>query len=133
MGVELIEDVAAKLREPNYWHVATLNPDGSPQVTPVWADLRDGRILVNTVVGRKKDRNLRSDDRVALSLHIPEGYANIAIQGRVVERIEGDQAERHIDELARKYTGNDYAGRTPDMRRVTFLIEPVHVWYRPPM
>jgi PPOX class probable F420-dependent enzyme len=133
MSAELTEEVVKKLQEAHFWHVATLNPDGSPQVTPVWAGLRGDRVLVNTAAGRKKDRNLRNDDRVALSLHIPEGYANIAIQGRVVETIEGDQAERDIDELSRKYTGEDYGGRTPDMRRVTFLIEPVHVWYRPPM
>jgi PPOX class probable F420-dependent enzyme len=128
----LTREVRNAFEAVHYWSVATINPDGSPQVTPVWAGLDGDRILVNTAAGRKKDRNLQHDPRIALCLHIPEsGSANIAVQGRVVERIEGDRATADIDALARKYTGRDYAGWTPEMRRVTYLIEPLRVFHRP--
>jgi PPOX class probable F420-dependent enzyme len=128
---ELTDEARTHLEAAHYWSVATLNPDGSPQVTPVWAGLDGDRILINTAAGRKKDRNLQNDPRVALCLHIPEsGSNNIGIQGRVVERVEGDRANADIDALSRKYTGKDYAGWTPGMRRVTYLIEPLRVFQR---
>ncbi len=128
---QLTDEAREALAAAHYWSVATINPDGSPQVTPVWAGVDGDRVLINTAAGRKKDRNLQHDPRVALCLHIPDsGSANIAVQGRVVERIEGDRAAADIDALARKYTGKDYAGWTPDMRRVTYLIEPVRVFQR---
>jgi PPOX class probable F420-dependent enzyme len=129
--VELTGGGRAAIEDTHFWSLATVNPDGSPQVTPVWAGLDGDRILVNTALGRKKDRNLQRDPRVALCVHVPgSGAANIAIQGRVVERIEGDRATADIDALARKYTGSDYAGWTPGMRRVTYLIEPLRIWSR---
>jgi PPOX class probable F420-dependent enzyme len=129
---ELTAEAREAFEGAHYWSVATLNPDGSPQVTPVWAGLDGDRILVNTAAGRKKDRNLQHDPRVALCLHVPgSGATNLAVQGQVVERIEGERASADIDTLARKYTGKDYAGWTPDMRRVTYLIDPLRVWFRP--
>jgi PPOX class probable F420-dependent enzyme len=132
-SVELGGEVLKKLREPNFWHLATANPDGSPQSTVVWVDTRDGRILINTAYPRKKPRNLDREPRVALSLHDPENpYANIQIQGRVVDRITGEQADRDIDALSAKYTGRTpYPWRQEGEQRVTYLIEPLHVWYRP--
>jgi PPOX class probable F420-dependent enzyme len=122
---ELDENLRKALREPNFWHVATVNPDGSPHVTTVWADLRDGdRILVNSAVGRRKPR-------VALSFHTSDGgYRSGAIQGRVVESYTGDQADQDIDALAKKYLGEDkYPWRAPDEQRVSFLIEPTHAFH----
>lgn len=127
---ELPDDVRAALEAPNFWHLATVNPDGSPQSTTVWVHTRDGKILVNTALGRKKPRNLEREPRVALSWHETEdgAYKSASIQGRVVDTITGDQAEKDIDDLAQKYIGQSpYPWRSPGEQRVTFLIEPERV------
>ena len=129
---ELPDSVREAIEGKNFWHLATLNPDGSPQSTPVWVATRDGRILVNTYLGRTKQRNLDHDPRVALSLHDPENpYSNMAVQGRVVDRIVGPEAESDIDALSEKYVGQTpYPWREPGQERVTYLIEPTRVWER---
>jgi PPOX class probable F420-dependent enzyme len=108
-------------------HLATLMPDGKPQVTPVWIDY-DGRyILMNTAEGRQKDRNLQRNGTVALSILDPENpYRYLEVRGRVVERtLEG--ADQHIDAMAKKYLGQDkYPFRQPGEVRVIFKIEPEH-------
>jgi PPOX class probable F420-dependent enzyme len=127
---ELPDTVRHALEGTNFWHLATLNPDGSPQVTPVWVGVRDGKVFVNSHTGRKKQRNLDHDPRVALSAYDPDSpYSNMAIQGRVVDRIEGLQAEADINELAHKYMGKDYPLQEGE-QRVTYVIEPTHVWQR---
>ncbi len=128
---ELPESVRQAIEGKNFWHLATVNPDGSPQSTPVWVHTRDGKILVNTALDRKKPRNIGREPRVALSWHetTPEGdYRNVQIQGKVVETITGDQAEKDIDDLALKYVDQTpYPWRSPGEQRVTFLIEPVRI------
>jgi len=128
---ELSDSVRSAIEDTNFWHLATVNPDGSPQSTPVWVSTRDGKILVNTALGRKKPRNISRDPRVALSWHgeTPEGaYRNIQVQGRVVDTIEGDQAEKDIDDLALKYIGKTpYPWRKDGEARVTYLIEPLRI------
>lgn len=107
--------------------LATLMPDGSPQVSPVWCDF-DGRyILVNSAKGRLKDRNIRRDPRVALDLMDPDNpYRHLSIRGRVAEITE-DGADQHIDKLAKKYLGADrYPNRAPGEVRVLYKIEPLH-------
>jgi PPOX class probable F420-dependent enzyme len=134
VAVRLPDEVKALLDAPNFWHLATLNPDGSPHSTVMWADRRGDRILFNTALGRIKPRNLEHDRRVALSLADPEHpYSNVSIQGQVVETIDGDEALRDIDSLATKYMGVEtYPFLAPGERRVTYLVEPRSVWYRPP-
>lgn len=128
---ELPSSVREAIEGKNFWHLATVNPDGSPQSTPVWVHTRDGKILVNTALGRKKARNIEREPRVALSWHettAEGGYRNIQIQGKVVDTITGDQAERDIDDLALKYVDQTpYPWRAPGERRVTFLIEPIRI------
>src|SRR5207253_10241928 len=87
---ELSDSIRKALEDANFWHVATVNPDGSPHSTAVWVELRGDRILVNTAKGRKKHRNLEHDPRVAMSWHTHEGggYHSAAIQGRAVESYE---------------------------------------------
>jgi PPOX class probable F420-dependent enzyme len=107
-------------------HLATLNSDGSPQVTPVWVDWDGGtRIFVNTARGRVKDRNLRRDGRVALSIADPANpYRYLAVQGRV-SNITEEGADAHIDKMAKKYLGKDkYPGRAPGEVRVLATITP---------
>ena len=107
--------------------LATLNPDGSPQVTPVWVDY-DGRyVLINTAEGRQKDRNLQRDRRVALSITDPDNpYRYLEIRGRVVEITE-QGADANIDKLAKKYLGVDkYPYRQPSETRVIYKIQSEH-------
>ena len=129
-----LPEVAQKLfREPNFAHLATIMPDGSPQVTPVWVDF-DGRyILVNTAEGRQKPRNIRRDPRVAIDIIGREDpYRMVTVRGRVVE-VTHDGADEHIDKLAKKYLGQDkYPFRAPGERRVMFKIEPEYVTAWPP-
>ena len=106
-------------------HLATLMSDGSPQTTPVWIDIDDeGYVLVNTAPGRIKDRNVRRDPRVALSItDLADPYRWIAVRGRVVERrVEG--AWEHINELSMRYRGQPYP--IPG-DRVMFRIEPERI------
>jgi PPOX class probable F420-dependent enzyme len=122
---ELSEHMRQLLSNPNYGFLGTADPDGWPQVTPVWVDVDDNRVLVNTALGRVKERNARSEPRVALSVAARDNpWDKVDIRGRVVEFIEGDEAERHIDKLAKKYLGHDtYQFRAPGERRVIFAIE----------
>ena len=109
-------------------HFCTLMPDGSPQASPVWVDYADGRIMVNSAVGRVKDKNVRADARVALSIADPDNpYRCLMVRGRVVE-ISEDGADAHIDKMAKKYMDADaYPFRTPTEVRVIYYIEPERV------
>jgi PPOX class probable F420-dependent enzyme len=84
-------------QKPAFANLATLNSDGSPQVTPVWVDFDGTHLVVNTAKGRLKDRNLRREPRVAIALLDPQNpYRYLGIQGRVVEMTE-QGADAHID------------------------------------
>ena len=101
----------------------TLMPDGTPQTTPVWVDYSGDEILVNSAVGRQKDKNVRRDPRVALAIVDPDNpYRYVEVRGRVRE-ITQDGAEDHIDAMARKYLGKDkYPYRQPGEQRVLYKI-----------
>jgi len=108
-------------------HIATLMPDGSPQVSPVWVDYDGKYVLVNTARGRQKDLNIRRDPRVALAIMDPDNsYRKLLLRGKVVEVITNG-AEQHIDALAVKYTGEKYAWRTEGMLREILKIKIHHV------
>ena len=112
----------------SFANLATVMPDGSPQVTPVWFDYKDGKVLVNTARGRVKDRNMTQNAKVALAISDPENpYRHIQVRGRVVGITE-EGADAHIDSLAMKYMGLDkYPYRRPGEVRVIFTIEPTSV------
>ena len=128
MASPLPDDVRELLEAPNFAHLATLMPDGSPQVSPVWVDLDGDRVLVNSAEGRAKPRNIRRDPRVALAVYSEQNpYAHATVRGRVVE-ITHEGADAHIDKMAKKYLGQDkYPYRQPGEERVIFVIEPEHV------
>jgi len=106
-------------------HLATIMPDGTPQVTPVWFDYTNGKIRVNSAKGRVKVRNMQEGAPVALSILDPDNaYRYIQIRGRV-EHVTEEGASAHIDSLSKKYLGKDkYPYGEPGQVRVTFEIEP---------
>ena len=107
--------------------LATLMPDGSPQLTPLWVMYEAPYVIINSAAGRVKDRNMRRDPRVALEVHDPENpYRYVSIQGRVVEITE-EGARDVINALSEKYTGNPVYGGPPDETRVTYKILPEQV------
>ena len=126
---KLSEKARKLFTDPNYLFVGTVNSDGSPQVTPVWTDEKDGKIRFNTAVGRVKERNLRRDPRVGLSITARDNpYDKADIGGRVVDWIEGEEADAHIDDLADKYLGQrPYPWRNPEEKRVIVVMEPERV------
>ncbi len=108
--------------------LATIMPDGSPQVSPVWVDYDGEEILINTAVGRQKYLNMRRDARVAVAIQDPDNpYRKLLVRGRVIEMTEKG-ADEHIDMLARKYTGAEkYQNRRPGEVRVIVKIKARHV------
>lgn len=108
-----------------YVHLATLMADGSPQVSPVWAETDGDLVVVNSAAGRVKDRNIKRDARVALSAtHPDDPFRAVMIRGRVVKVTE-EGAEDGIDRLARKYIGGErYEWRRPGEVRVAYYIQP---------
>jgi len=109
----------------NFGFLATLMPDGSPQITPVWIDREGDIILVNTTVGRVKHKNITRDPRVALAIIDHENpYTMVSIRGRVVE-ITTEGAEEHIDKLAKKYLGLEkYPWKRKGETRIILKINP---------
>ena len=125
-----LSDKARKLFEdPNLLFVGTVNSDGSPQVTPVWTHVENRYITFNTAVGRAKERNLRRDPRVGLSITSRDDPMDkVDVIGRVVNMIEGDEAEGQIDDLSEKYIGQrPYPWRRGEIR-VKVVVEPVRVY-----
>ena len=106
-------------------HIATLQPDGSPQVTPVWFDYTNGVIRVNTAKGRVKARNMSQGSKVALSVLDPDNaYRYIQIRGTVTKETT-DGAVKHIDSLAKKYLDKDvYPWHSDKETRVIYEITP---------
>ena len=115
-------------KKPAFASLATLNPDGTPQVTPVWVDYDGKNILVNTAKGRVKHRNLQRNPQVALVIPDPENpYRYLGIQGRVTEMTDSG-ADAHIDRMAKKYLNKDkYPFRQPGEMRVLLKITPSKV------
>jgi len=109
-------------------NLGTIMSDGSPQVTPVWVDYDGKYVRFNSALGRVKDRNVRRDARVSLSILDPDNpYRYLAIRGRVVE-ITQKGADEHINSLSQKYLGKAvYPFRQPGEVRVIYKIEPEKV------
>ena len=113
------------LNDANFAFLATLMPDGSPQLTPTWVDLEEDQILVNTAEGRQKPRNISRDPRVAIVVSPSDNpYAYASIRGTVVD-ITSNGAQSHADKLAKKYLGEDrFPFNKPGEKRVILKINP---------
>ena len=127
---ELTDEVRKALGSKNFWAWRRSTPTARRRTR--WSGCRssDGKILVNTALGRKKPRNLETNPSVALSWFDPDNpYSTRSrIQGRVAETYTGDQAEADIDSAAKKYIDEDvYPWRKEGEHRVSYLIEPTHI------
>lgn len=119
------EEYRDLFQKPAFASLATLMPDGRPQVTPVWVDFDGAHVMVNSARDRQKDRNMRRDSRVSLAIMDPDNpYRYLEIRGEVVDITE-DGAQDHIDKMARKYLGKDkYPFSQPGEVRVLYKIQP---------
>ncbi len=129
----LMNDKAVKLFEgSNLVFIATIMKDGSPQLSPVWANYEDGHILVNTAEGRLKHKNVLRDPRVAVSVVEQNNPLNMTtIQGKVIEIIP-DYEYQHANKITKKYMGKDrYPFRQPGEKRIIFKILPEKVYVLP--
>ncbi|QDQ12272.1 PPOX class F420-dependent oxidoreductase [Streptomyces spectabilis] len=123
----LSEDLKSLLDTPVFVTVATIQPDGSPQLSPVWVTRDGDDVLISTTIGRQKEKNLRRDPRVTVLFQpFDAPYTYAEIRGTATLTTEGGQ--ELIDELSRKYTGKDYADFNPaskdDAQRVVVRVTP---------
>lgn len=122
MAVQLSPEVRALIDNPNFAHLATLMPDGSPQSVPVWVGREGETIVICTGEGSLKAKNTRRDPRVALSIvDLANPYEEVQIRGRVIER-RPDPELRLMDPISHKYTGKPFPMRNPE-GRVALIIE----------
>jgi PPOX class probable F420-dependent enzyme len=120
----LPDALLALLRLPSPCYLSTVMPDGSPQLTQTWVDTDGSHVLINTVRGHQKVRNVERDPRVALTVSDPANPARyVGVRGRVVD-ITTDGAVEHVEHLAQRYLGTPYpwfGGR--DQTRLILTIE----------
>ena len=134
MAQATITPEIAKLFEgKNFASLATLMNDGSPHVAPTWVDLDGNIILINTAGGRVKEKNIRKDNRVAISIYDQENpYNMVSVRGKVTDITE-QGADDHIDKMAKKYFGADkYPFRTADEKRIILKIQPEKIHHQQP-
>ncbi|MBJ7331603.1 MAG: PPOX class F420-dependent oxidoreductase [Solirubrobacteraceae bacterium] len=125
----LEDDARALLGGRSFGNLATLLPDGSPHVIPVWVGAEGEHVVFFTQPSSRKARNIAADPRVAISLIDEDNpYRSLAIRGAVTGTLEGDEALAVIDRISQRYTGQDFPMRsgvvylvTPDRVRVTEL------------
>jgi len=109
----------------NYATVVTMMPNGQPQALLTWVDSDGECILINTEGQRQRARNVRRDPRITVLIHDEKDHYDWAeVRGHVEEIVEGDRAREHIDEMARKYNGTDYANPIGPGGRVILRVVP---------
>lgn len=112
----------------NYAAFSSLMPDGQPQTQVMWVDADDTHVLVNTEVGRQKQRNVERDPRVTVTIIDAENpYHYAEVRGRVVEQVRGPEARQHIDACSMRYNGQPYPPEAIATERVILRIEPDRV------
>ena len=108
-----------------FLYLATLMPDGSPQVTPVWFSTDGEHILINTNEGRVKDKNMKARPKVAMTIQDPnDRYRYLGIRGEVVSHTT-EGADEHINKLSLRYDNEPWTPRK-EQRRIIFRIKPTH-------
>jgi PPOX class probable F420-dependent enzyme len=128
MADVLSEKARALIARPVLASLATLNPDGSPQITPLWVDLDGDDVVFNTAEGRKKARNLERDSRVAVTVIDPDDQYNVVAFRGTVTDVSTDGADAHIDSLAKKYLGVDtYPMRREGEVRIRVTVHTDHI------
>ena len=116
----------------NLVFVATVMKDGSPQLSPVWANYDDGYILINTAEGRIKHKNVLRDSRVAVSVVSKDNPLDMTTIRGVVEELIPDYEYKHADKLTKQYMGRDhYPFKRDDEKRVILKIKPQKVFVLP--
>jgi PPOX class probable F420-dependent enzyme len=124
---EMTAEVRRLLDRPNYAHLATLMPDGTPHSVPVWIAIEGDHLAILTGPGSRKARNIERDPRIAISLiDVDQPHMSVLIRGQVVELVDGDRAWEIIDRISQKYIGQPYPLRTG---RIVFLIKPDHAQF----
>ena len=109
------------LEQPIFASLATIGPDGHPQVTVIWLHVEGDKVVFNTAEGRAKHRNMVADPRVTVMLLDPEnGYRYSELRGTV--EVTTDGADQNVDELAQKYLGTDYPFRRDGETRIKVLM-----------
>jgi len=123
---ELSEKAKKLLNGKNFGFVATVNKDGSPQLTPTWVDTDGENVLVNTTLARQKNKNVTRDPRVTVGVFdLGNPYEYVSIKGKVVKKVTGKAADDHIDKLSMKYRGEPkYKRWDPNEKRVILMIQP---------
>lgn len=116
----------------NLVFIATLMKDGSPQLSPVWANYADGYIMVNTAEGRIKHKNVLRDSRVAVSVVSKDNPLDMTTIRGTVEELIPDYEYKHADKLTQQYMGRDhYPFKRDDEKRVILKIKPAKVFVLP--
>jgi len=111
-------------RGQNFAALTTLLPGGHPQTQVMWVDANEQHLLVNTEVHRQKFRNVERDPRVTVTIWDKEDpYRFVEVRGEVVEKVKGQEARKHIDELSQKYRGKPYQTQIRS-ERVVLRIAP---------
>jgi PPOX class probable F420-dependent enzyme len=116
------DDARALLEQPIFASLATIGPDGHPQVTVVWLDVDGDKVVFNTAAGRAKHRNMEADPRVTVLLLDPaNGYRYAELRGTVTMTEEG--GDQGIDDLSQKYLGKPYPFRRDGETRVQIEMD----------
>jgi PPOX class probable F420-dependent enzyme len=122
MATTLSEKARSLINRPVIASVATVDPEGRPQVTPVWIDLQGDDLVFNSAKGRVKANNLEKNPQVAVSVVDPDDTYNVVVVRGTVSSTE-DGADAHIDSLAKKYLGVDtYPMRQEGEVRVKYIV-----------
>jgi PPOX class probable F420-dependent enzyme len=129
---ELHPMVLELARAQNFATLTTLLPGGHPQTQVMWVDASEQHLLINTEVHRQKFRNVERDPRVTVTIWDKENpYRFVEVRGEVVEKVKGQEARKHIDELSQKYRGKPYQTQIRS-ERVVLRIAPLRQVIRIP-